>query len=201
MHPSQKRENLKMQKGGRMRPLALLLAVSSFTVLSYAQTTTTAPAQPGLVITSGYATVTGPVSPPMLVTPTANLGLMSSSPVGATSGTSNNQVGASNMTLPSAPLPAVQSVVQLNNPNMIGLAQPVMMQAATPEQATEERTGFDAGAAQFGFSHIGGTVDRRSLGEIAKEMKGQPRPASGTRVHQRRRPQAPSATARNYCWS
>lgn len=158
-----------------MRPMALVLAVSSFTLLSFAQTTTTGTAQPGLVITSGYATVTGPVSPPLLVTPTANLGLMSSSPVGATSGTSNNQVGATNMTLPSAPLPAVQSVVQVNNPNLIGLAQPVILQAATPEEAAAESAGRDAGAAQFGFSRIGGTLDRRSLGEIAKEMKGQPR--------------------------
>jgi hypothetical protein len=158
-----------------MRQLALVLAISSFSVLSFAQTTAAGNVQPGLVITSGYATVTGPVSPPLLVTPTANLGLMSASPVGATSGTSNNQVGASNMTLPGVVLPSVQSVVQVNNPNMIGVAQPVLLQVAAPEQATEGRVRIDAGAAQFGFSRIGGTVDRRSLGEIAREMKGQPR--------------------------
>lgn len=153
-----------------MRQLALVLAISSFSVLSFAQTTAG-----GLVITSGYATVIGPVSPPLLVTPTANLGLMSLSPVGATSGTSNNQVGASNMTLPGVVLPSVQSVVQVHNPNMIGVAQPVLLQVAAPEQATEGRVRIDAGAAQFGFSRLGGTLDRRSLGEIAKEMKGQPR--------------------------
>ena len=119
----------------------------------------------GLLIQSGYATTVGPSNPPLLVTPTANLSTVSANPVGATNATANLQVGATNSTLESlttAP-PAVQTGMEISQP---------------PQAGEFAGSGTGLGAAQFDVVNARGPGDRRSLAEVAREMRQQPKPAS-----------------------
>jgi len=131
----------------------------------------------GLLIQGGYATTVGPSSPPLLVTPTATLANISSSPIGASNGTSNLQVGASNSTLESftTPLPAVQTALEVSQYG--GVMPMAYAQAATPAvEATSGGTGL--GAAQFDVVNARGPGDVRSLAEVARTVRQESKPSN-----------------------
>ena len=131
----------------------------------------------GLLIQGGYATTVGPSSPPLVVTPIATLATTSSSPIGATNATSNLQVGATNSTLESSttPLPAVQTALEVSQYGgvmPVAYAQP----AAPGSEAGTVETGL--GAAQFDVVNTRGPGDRRSLAEVARGVRQEPKPAN-----------------------
>lgn len=61
----------------------------------------------------------------LVTTPTANLSIVSNSPVGATNAASNLQVGATNSTVEraTAPVSAVQTAVEINQSGAVALAE------------------------------------------------------------------------------
>jgi hypothetical protein len=78
------------------------------------------PGPNGLINNGGYVT-SGPMSPPLLLTPSVSSNVASPNPVGAVSGTGNNVVGASSSAInnmPSTPEPPVLSQPQISNPNL-----------------------------------------------------------------------------------
>lgn len=130
----------------------------------------------GLLIQSGYATTVGS-GPPLLVTPTANLSTVSANPIGATNGTSNLQVGATNSTLESltTALPAVQTGMEVSQP---GAMVPMGYVQSAPQGGEFAGSGAGLGAAQFDVVNARGPGDHRSLAEVSREMRQQPKPAS-----------------------
>ena len=179
-----------------MRQTLLICAVLFVATFALAQTNNSAAGQPGapvlvapivagaaavpyggLLIQGGYATTVGLSYPPLLVTPTATLATTSSSPIGASNATSNLQAGATNSTLESSttPLPAVQTALEVSPyGGVVPMAYP---QPAAPgiETAAGE-TGL--GAAQFDVVNTRGPGDGRSLAEVARAMRQEPKPSS-----------------------
>lgn len=131
----------------------------------------------GLLIQSGYATTVGPSNPPLLVTPTANLSTVSANPIGATNGTSNLQVGATNSTLDNLTtvLPAVQTGMEISQP---GAMVPMGYFQSAPQAVEFAGPEAGLGAAQFDVVNARGPGDQRSLAEVARTMRQQPKPAS-----------------------
>jgi len=177
-----------------MRPTLVICALVLLTTLAVGQTSNSAAGgQPGsavsvapivittpyggLLIQSGYATTVGSSNPPLLVTPTANLSTVSANPIGATNGTSNLKVGATNSTLDNLTtvLPAVQTGLEVSQP---GAMVPMGYVQSAPQ--TVEFAGPEAGlgAAQFDVVNARGPGDQRSLAEVARTMRQQPKPAS-----------------------
>jgi len=179
-----------------MRQTLVICAVLLVATFAVAQTNNSAPGQPGapvlvtpivagaaavpyggLLIQGGYATTVGLSYPPLLVTPTANLATVSSSPIGASNGTSNLQVGATNSTLEGSttPLPAVQTALEINQPGgMISMAY------AQPAGQGVEAAGAGGalGAAQFDVVNTRGPGDRRSLADVARALRQEPKPVN-----------------------
>jgi len=170
-----------------MRLTLVICALLLLTALAVGQTSTPAAAgrqasgvpaivatpYGGLLIQSGYATTVGSSYPPLLVTPTVTLSTVSANPVGATDATSNLQVGATNSTLESLipALPAVQTGMEVSQPGAM-----VPMESA-PQAGEIAGTGTGLGAAQFDVVNARGPGDRRSLAEVARAMRQQPKPA------------------------
>ncbi len=128
----------------------------------------------GLALQSGYATTAGWGFPPVLATPTASFSTLSANPVGATNATSNLQVGATNSTVESvtAPASAVQTAVEFSQPGAVaGYAHPQFL----PQPG--EFAGAGLGAAQFDVVNARAPGETRSLGEVARELRKQPKPA------------------------
>jgi hypothetical protein len=179
-----------------MRQALVICAVLFVAAFALAQTNNSAAGQPGapvlvtpivagavpvpyggLLIQGGYATTVGLSYPPLLVTPTATLANVSSSPIGATNGTSNLQVGATNSTLESSttPLPAVQTALEVSQP---GGVVP-MAYAQVPPQVVEAGVGETGlGAAQFDVVNARGPGDTRSLAEVARAVRQEPKPST-----------------------
>jgi hypothetical protein len=132
----------------------------------------------GLVLQSGYATTAGWGYPPLLTTPAASFSTVSPNPVGATNATSNLQVGATNSTVESAypPFPAVQTAVEITQPGAVALtgytSSPPMSQAGGFAGAVT-----DLGAARFDVVNARAPGETRSLGEVVREMRQQPKAA------------------------
>jgi len=171
-----------------MRPTLVICALLLLTALAVGQTynqqgsvvsvvpviTFASPAG-GLLIQSGYVTAVG-WSYPLLITPTASFSTVSANPVGATNGTSNLQVGATNSTLDSLTmtLPAVQTSMQISQP---GALVPMGYVQSAPQAGEFAGSAAGLGAAQFDVVNARAPGDRRSLAEVAREMRQQPKPA------------------------
>ena len=136
------------------------------------------PTTGGLVVQSGYATTAGWGYPPMVTAPTASFSTLSTSPVGATNATSNLQVGASNSTVEgaAAPLSAVQTGIEITQPGLLPLGA-VAAQYAQPAQPPADGASTDLGAARFDVVNARAPGDVRSLGEVVRELRQQPKPA------------------------
>jgi len=128
----------------------------------------------GLVIQSGYATTVG-YGPPLVTTPTANLSIVSASPVGATNATSNLQAGATNSTVDNVtvPMPAVQGSVDINQPGAVAIG-PVPQVA--PPTGVSAGAGTGLGAAQFDVVGTRAPGETRSLAEVARALRQHPEP-------------------------
>ena len=133
----------------------------------------------GLVVQSGYATTAGWGYPPLLSTPTASFSTLSANPVGATNATSNLQVGASNSTVESvtAPIPAVQTGIEITQPGAYAL-ESVPAQYAPQTQTASA----GLGAAYFDVVNARAPGETRSLGEVVRERRQQPKPATAART-------------------
>jgi len=131
----------------------------------------------GLLIQGGYATTVGLSNPPLLVTPTASLSTVSANPIGASNATSNLQAGATNSTLDSVTtaLPATQTALEVNLP---GAMLPMGYFQPAPQAVEAESPGTTLGAAQFDVVNARGPGDHRSLAEMARVIRQQPKPAS-----------------------
>jgi hypothetical protein len=129
----------------------------------------------GLLIQSGYATTVG-WGNPLLVTPTASLSIVSANPVGATNGTSNLQVGATNSTLDglTMTLPAVQTVMEVSQP---GVVAPMGYFQSAPQAGEYTSSSTGLGAARFDVVNARGPGDLRGVAEAAREVRKQPKPA------------------------
>jgi hypothetical protein len=140
-------------------------------------TLTLPPPMGGLVVQSGYATTVG-WGYPLVTTPTVSLSILSSSPVGATNATSNLQVGATNSTVDSVsvPISATQTSVEFTQPGTAGLPEYASPQSTPPSSGpTVANAGL--GAAQFDVVNARAPGETRSLGEVVREMRQQPKPA------------------------
>ncbi len=136
---------------------------------------------PGVVINQGAVVGTGPISPPLLSTPTVNLGTVALSLVGASNATANNPVGASNSTLSNvtAPINVVNTQAEFSNPATFPAnAQPSMLsggeQAGAPFSAPATTAAFNRGIASFNSVYAGNSGLGRtnlSLGEAAATYK------------------------------
>ena len=140
-------------------------------------TITFPPPTGGLVLQSGYATTAGWGYPPLLATPAASFSTVFASPVGATSATSNLQVGATNSTVDSVnvPIPAVQTGVEITQPGAVAIRSAPLQ--FTPQSATYAGAAPDLGAAKFDVVNARAPGETRSLGEVVRQMRGQPKPA------------------------
>jgi len=129
----------------------------------------------GLLIQSGYVSAVG-WSYPLLVTPTASFSTVSANPVGATNGTSNLRVGATNSTLDNLTmtLPAVQTVMEVSQP---GAVLPMGYVQSAPQAGEFAASGAGLGAAHFDVVNARAPGDRRGLAEAAREIRQQPKPA------------------------
>jgi hypothetical protein len=130
----------------------------------------------GLALQSGYATSVGYA--PLLTTPTASFATVSASPIGATDATSNLQVGATNSTVDSltVPLSAVQTIMEISQPGAVspmGYTPPRSM----PRAGGLAGAGAGLGAARFDVVNARLPGETRSLAEVAREMRKQPKPA------------------------
>jgi len=130
----------------------------------------------GLVVQSGYATTIG-WGYPLVTTPAANLSILSSSPVGATNATSNLQVGATNSTVDSVtvPMSATQTGVEFTQPGAAAL--PEYAPPATPPSEVSTVANAGLGAAQFDVVNARAPGETRSLGEVVRELRQQPKAA------------------------
>ena len=135
------------------------------------------PATGGLVVQGGYATTFGSSYPPLVTTPAANLSILSPNPVGATNATSNLQVGATNSTVDSVtqPVPAVQPSVEIS-PSWAAPAE--MASAETTAEASSSGGPTDLGAAKFDVVNERAPGETRSLGDVVRELREQPKPAA-----------------------
>ena len=134
------------------------------------------PTTGGLVVQSGYATTAGWGYPPQVTAPTASFSTLSTSPVGATNATSNLQVGASNSTVENAtaPVSAVQTGVEITQPGALSLeAVPAQYAQAAQPAATGGQTTL--GAARFDVVNARAPGDTRSMGEVVRELRQQPK--------------------------
>jgi hypothetical protein len=158
--------------GQQALPPLMGSAVSTVPVITFP------PPYGGLLLQSGYATTAGWGYPPLLATPTASFSSVSANPVGATDGTSNLQVGATNSTLDSLTraLPAMQTTMEVSQPGAVapmGYAPPQSM----PQAGRFAGGGAGLGAAQFDVVNARAPGDLRSLAEVARAMRKQPKPA------------------------
>jgi len=130
----------------------------------------------GLLVQGGYATTVGLSYPPLLVTPTATLSIVSANPVGASNGTSNLQVGANNSTFDSLAmtLPAVQTVMEISPPGLLG---PMGYSQSAPPAGEYTSSAAGLGAAHFDVVNARGPGDLRGVAEAAREIRKQPKPA------------------------
>ncbi len=133
----------------------------------------------GLVLQSGYATTAGWGYPPLLATPTASFSTLSANPVGATNATSNLQVGATNSTVESVtvPLSAVQTGIEITQPAAVALTESASPQT-TPQLGGSTVANAGLGAAQFDVVNARAPGETRSLGEVVRAMRQQPKPAA-----------------------
>jgi hypothetical protein len=134
----------------------------------------------GVVLQSGYATTAGWGYPPLLSTPTASFSTLSASPVGATNATSNLQVGASNSTVESvtAPIPAVQTGIEITQPGAFALESVPTQFAPQTQEVAAGSAGAGLGAAYFDVVNARAPGDVRSLGEVVRERRQQPKTAA-----------------------
>lgn len=138
----------------------------------------------GLVVQSGYVTTAGWGYPPLLATPTATFSTLSANPVGATNATSNLQVGASNSTVESVsvPIPAVQTGIEITQPGAVAIESAPMQFEPQGPQVGAAGASTSLGAARFDVVNARAPGDIRSLGEVVRELRQQPKPTTAART-------------------
>ncbi len=141
----------------------------------------TSPTNPGLVTNGGYVT-SGAATTPLITTPNISLNTVATHPVGATSGTGNNVVGASSSTLNAMPAVAegmVTTQPQILNPNLTAVNATV---ENAPAPATAEainpsanmNLGVGNPLAYSAYSHPSET--EQDLGKLSRYYRARRNP-------------------------